>query len=313
MLRPFSLWLCWMLMACGLGLVARAQQPNTAPVARGMIKVAKIVGEVSVTDVSTSLKTKVALNSLVFEGQVVETGANSSVVLVLSNGAIVNLKADSRLEVSQFLQNPFGSAFKIRDAMREPSTSVTKLSLRKGEIVSQVKKLNREAGSSFTVETPVGAAGIRGTAFNLSYFPAASVGRFALSMAEGLIRFLPTGGRAVEVAAGRQLTFAAEIDARTGQPVSIPEMPQPTAVSGGDLAGLQQSLGEALGAAVSVEFAGSAGAPGQANNGGGVTPAPGAPAPTPEATPSVGESPTSALASPPATPPAQRTTPGDGE
>ena len=277
-----------------------------------MIKVAKVVGEVTVTDVATTLKTKVALNSLVFEGQVVETGPGASVVLVLSNGAIVNLKADSRLEVSQFLQNPFGATFKIRDALHEPSTSVTKLSLRKGEIVSQVKKLNREAGSSFTVETPVGAAGIRGTAFSLSYEPAAAAGRFALSMAEGLIRFSPSGGRSVEVGAGKQLAFAAEIDARTGQVLSIPEMPEPTAVTGGALAGLQQSLSAALGAAVSVEFSGSPNAGGPTANGGAPTGGSGA-APAPEATPSPGENGPSALASPPATPPAQRTTPGDGE
>lgn len=302
-----------MLLACGLTITARAQQPNTgAPGVRGMIKVAKVVGDVTVTDLATTLKSKVALNSLVFEGQSIETGANASVVLVLSNGAIVNLKADSHLEVDQFLQNPFGNTFKVRDATHEPSVSVTKLSLRKGEIISQVKKLNRESGSSFTVETPVGAAGIRGTAFSLSYLPVASAGKFVLSMAEGLIRFSPTGGRSVEVGAGRQLAFTAEIDVRTGEVRSIPEMPPTMPVSGAGLAGLQQSLSEALGAAVSVEFSGSPGVvsgpatPGNVPGGSGATP-------TPEASPAPAEISATALASPPATPPAQRTTPGDGQ
>ena len=302
-----------MLLACSLAFVGRAQQPNTVPAARGMIKVAKVVGEVTVTDIATTLKTKAALNSLVFDGQILETGANASVVLVLSNGAIVNLKADSKLEVTQFLQNPFGASFIVRDALHEPSTSVTKLFLRKGEIISQVKKLNRESGSSFTVETPVGAAGIRGTAFSLSYLPVASVGRFTLAMAEGLIHFLPTSGRSVDISAGNQLQFSANIDARTGEVRSIPNNLAPTVLSGGGLADLQQSLSEALGAAISVEFSpNSVGAGGQPPLGG-VSAGNTAPTAAGEASPAPAESSTSALAAPPATPPAQRTTPGDGQ
>lgn len=310
--RAFSFWLSWMLLLCSGAFIASAQQPNTAPANRGVIKVAKIVGEVTVTDFATTLKTNVALNSLVAEGQSIETGPNSSVVLVLSNGAIVNVKSDSRLEVTQFLQNPFGAPFRVRDALNEPSTSVTKLFLRKGEIISQVKKLNRESGSSFTVETPVGAAGIRGTAFSLSYLPSADTGRFVLAMAEGLIRFLPTGGRSVDVAAGNQLQFSAQIDAQTGEVRSIPNNLAPTAIPGAGLATLQQALGETLGAAVSVEFPTSVDVNGQPIVGNVSTGAT-APTATAEASPASAPSPTTALAAPPATPPAQRTTPGDGE
>lgn len=278
------------------------------------MKIAKVVGDVSVTDVASTLKTRVAANSLVVDGQVVETGPNSSVVLVFSNGAVVNVKADSRLEVNQFLQNPFGDNFRVRDAVHEPSVSTTRLFLRKGEVVSQVKKLNREAGSSFTVATPVGAAGIRGTAFSLSYVPVRSFARFSLAMAEGLIQFLPLRGPSVNVGAGKELSFVVEIDPATSAPRSIPDMPAPADVSADDQVGLQQSLGDALGAAITVEFSGTPGAPtSQAGNGSSGTP--GSPGPTPStATPSTGTTDTAsnALAAPPPTPPTQRTTPGDG-
>jgi hypothetical protein len=275
-----------------------------------VVKVAKIVGEASVTDVATTLKTKLALNSLVIDGQVIETGPSSSVILVLSNGAIVNLKANSRLEINEFLQNPFSTAFKIGESQQEPSVSTTKLFLRKGEVISQVKKLNREAGSSFTVETPVGAAGIRGTAFRLSYAPLDQVGRFTLSMAEGLIRFTPQGGRSVEVAAGRELTFSADIDPVTGAVRSIPTMPAPAAVSPGNQADLQQGLSEGFGAAITIEF------PPATGTGGPFATSVSAVSAVPTATPAtatVEPVNNSALASPPPTPPTQRTTPGDGE
>ena len=308
MLRVLTSWLPFALLLCGLAISVSAQAPTQT---RGVVKIAKVVGEVSVTDVASTLKTRVAANSLVTDGQIVETGPNASVVLVFSNGAVVNVKANSRLEVDQFLQNPFGENFKVREAMHEPSTSTTKLFLRKGEIVSQVKKLNREAGSSFTVATPVGAAGIRGTAFKLSFTPVRNLGQFTLAMAEGLIRFLPASGRSVDVGAGKQLSFTAELDASTGAVRSVPEMPEPGNVSSEDQASLQQGLTEALGAAISVEFSGTPGAPmGQFSTG---STAPQTATPSATTGTSTNGSTDSALAAPPPTPATQRTTPGDGE
>lgn len=305
--RPLSFWLCWTLLSLGLAFICRAQEVPSAPRARGIVKVAKVVGDVSVIDTATTLTTKIAPNTLVVDGQVVETGANSSVVLVFSNGAVINLRANSRLEVTEFLQNPFAQAFSVRDAFNEPSSSSTKLILRKGEMISQVKKLNREAGSSFTVETPVGAAGIRGTAFRLGFIPSNTNARFILAMAEGLIRFVPTRGRAVDLPGGRQLVFDAEID-REGRVLSVPDLPEPTNVPASEQAVLQQTLTEAIGAAISIEFA--AAAPGVAapfSSPSATT------VPTANAATNGGDVTGRTLASPPPTPPAQRTTPGDGE
>lgn len=276
--------------------------------ARGVVKVAKIVGEVYQTDVSSGLKTRLALNSLVVDGQVIETGQNSYVVLVLSNGAIVNVKGDSRLEIDQFLQNPFAQDFKIRSATHEPSTSATRLILRKGEIFSQVKKLNREAGSSFTVETPVGAAGIRGTAFRVAYVPFGRFAQYTLSMAEGLIRFSPFRGKSLDVPAGKEVSFLTELDS-SQRPVSISETVETKDVTGANQATMQQALTEALGAAISVEFPAASGPAGQFSTG--------TPTTTETATPSTGTGGSStdsdgALAAPAAVPPAQRTTPPDG-
>ena len=299
----------------GLSLVsaqdAAAPAVATTPTMHGSIKIARIAGDVFAVDHASGLKTKLSLNSLVSDGQTVETGADASVVLAFSNGAVINVKENSQLSVNEFLQNPFSAAFRLRDSIHEPSVSTTRLDLLRGEIISQVKKLNRDAGSSFTVETPVGAAGIRGTAFLLSYHSDGGVAHFVLSMAEGLIRFLPLHGHPVEVPAGKEVSASASIDV-SGKVVSISEVSTPESISPSNQAILQQNVADVLGAAMNVEFSASA-----ANSTGGA-PSTGGNATTPGTDPTASPSSNTdtpsdnPLASPPAVPPAQRTTPGDG-
>ena len=311
MSRAFSLFLACAALLCGLTVSAPAQPvaASSQPQLRGVIKVARLTGEVHVTDVATALRTRLTQNSIVVDGQVVETGANSSVVLVLSNGAVVNVREDARLEITQYLQNPFSAAYRVGEAAQEPSVSSTRLMLRKGEIISQVKKLNREAGSSFTVETPVGAAGIRGTAFRIQFTRSGEAGRYVLALAEGLIQFIPTRGRAVEVGAGRQVSFSAQFNGATDEVASMPATLTTTAVAAGEFATLQGAVAEAVSAAVSVEFAPApAGVTGPfavatGTEGVGVA--------TPQADAPITPI-TSALGSPPALPDAPRTTPPDG-
>jgi hypothetical protein len=309
-LRMPSVWFCCLALSFGLPFVARGQSAAApaAPQSQGVIKIARVIGEVFAVDKASGLRSRVSPNSLVNQNQVIETGHNASAVLVFSNGAVVNVKGDSQLEISEFLQNPFGDSFRIRDALHEPTVSTTRLYLRKGEIISQVKKLNRDAGSSFTVETAVGAAGIRGTAFRISYVIDRNLARYGLSMAEGLIRFAPIRGRYVEVPAGKQIGVLAQINPATGAPVSIGETSAPADLSSAAQAELQQQVTDALGAAMGIQFSATGARTGTSPSNAGDTSAP------ETAEPSTGSADAGGpLASPPAVPPAQRTTPGDGE
>ncbi|HEY9155406.1 MAG TPA: FecR family protein, partial [Opitutaceae bacterium] len=270
----------WSLATFSMASFSFVRAQDAAPAAaasnavHGSIKIARISGDVFAIDHATGLKTKLSLNSLVADGQTVETEADASVVLAFSNGAVVNVKENSQLSVDEFLQNPFSAAFRMRDAMHEPSVSTTRLDLLRGEIVSQVKKLNRDAGSSFTVETPVGAAGIRGTAFLISFHSEGGSAHFVLSMAEGLIRFLPLHGHPVEVPAGKEVNASASLDG-SGKVSGSPEVSTPETISPSSQAILQQSVADVLGAAMNVEFSATSrtsttgGAP---NTNGGTTP-----------------------------------------
>ncbi|HEY5227964.1 MAG TPA: FecR domain-containing protein [Opitutaceae bacterium] len=133
----------------------------------------------------------------------VTTAPGAIVILVFSNGATVNVAEDSTLDIDQFEQDPFAQDLKISDMQHEEGTSTTKLSLAKGELVGKVVHLNVDKGSEFTVQTPVGAAGIRGTTFRIVFKPAKN-GKvfFVVTTAEGVVVFKGTT-TSVSIPAGK--------------------------------------------------------------------------------------------------------------
>jgi hypothetical protein len=153
------------------GAAAAAAPAAAATQPAGRIVAARVRGTVTATDKTTTVSRSVADGAEISQGSIVRVEKDSSVVLVFSNGATINLGADSVLDIQQFTQDPFADSFSPADATDEPSTSTTKLKLMRGELVGKVAKLKKAQGSSFAVETPVGAAGIRGTTFRIVFRP----------------------------------------------------------------------------------------------------------------------------------------------
>ena len=180
--KLLSWFLMFSLAVCFTGITASGQDAGSRP--PGLIKVAKVTG--TVTAVKDGATTALANGSEISQGYVVNTAKDSSVVLVFSNGATVNLAQDSSLSIDEFLQDPFADEMSVSKLTAEPSISNTKLNLSRGELVGNVKKLNYDAGSSFTVQTPVGAAGIRGTTFRIIFRPdGTGKAFFSLTTVEG--------------------------------------------------------------------------------------------------------------------------------
>lgn len=164
-----------------LGLLAlfaarTSAQPAPAPAPapgtqiEGTIKARRVTGVVQYREMANQEWKTVTENLELKQKTIVKTGENSSVVLVFSNGASINLAHTSTLNIDEFTQDPFNSALAVGDAETEPSNSRTNLTLTHGELVGNVKKL-KDANSQFRVGTPVGAAGIRGTTFRIVYRP----------------------------------------------------------------------------------------------------------------------------------------------
>ena len=146
----------------------QSAQQNTIP-DTGQIIVVQITGEVYVFNPGDSLRFVLKVGSQLAPGQMISTGSKSSLMIAFSNGSTVTIGEESLVLVDEFKQKPFGEMFKISEISKEPSVSQTRLNLVRGELIADVKKLNKEEGSTFEVITPVGIAGIRGTTFLLAY------------------------------------------------------------------------------------------------------------------------------------------------
>jgi len=183
-------FLSW-LSLCGLLVAFVAQSSAQAPAAAagsvqlniGQIKATRVVGKVSFEDIATKTVQPLANDQIIHQGTIVKTDVDSSVVLVFGNGASINLAHTSELNIDTFLQHPFSDpTFEPGKALEEPSVSITNITLKRGELVGNVKRLRSGQGSKFTVGTPVGAAGIRGTTFRIVYRPTGNGQAFNFSI-----------------------------------------------------------------------------------------------------------------------------------
>ncbi len=206
---------------CGLlafvAATAHGQQASTR--VAGRIVAAKVTGTVTARNTVDGTQRALATNDPLSQNHEITTGAGASVVLVFSNGASLNLGADSTLSIDEFLQDPFATEISVAELTEEPTTSTTKVNLTRGELVGNVKRLKHGEGSTFTVNTPVGAAGIRGTTFRIVFRPDAS-GRvfFTLSTAEGAVLFEAPAAEGVSVETGKEVVVSVDVtvDADTG-------------------------------------------------------------------------------------------------
>jgi hypothetical protein len=302
-------------------------QTASAP---GRIRVAKVTG--SVTAVLDGNTITLQNGTELTQGYIVNTGKSSSVVLVFSNGATLNLAQDTSLAIDEFTQDPFAEEVSVAKLTAEPSVSQTKLNLSRGELVGNVKKLNYDAGSTFNIQTPVGAAGIRGTTFRIIFRPdGTGKAFFSLTTVEGNV-ILASGTvnlpNETSVSDNREVEVLVDVNvnATTGVVTMAVDSAPPvvvqnaTATSVATVAAVAQQVAAAV---ATVTFTAPAPTPTPTPT---PTPEPTPepkpepkPEPTPEPTPPEPTPPAAPTAPappptppPPATPPAPRVTTGDG-
>ena len=161
---------------------------------KGAIIIAQIEGDVSVSNNATGQLLpvdRVKAGGLLFDGHTIKTGANAKVVLLLSNGTVSTLKADSTLNIKKFTQAKFDpGTSKLSELEGEPSSSDVIIDLNIGDMVVDIKKLDKK--SSFNIQSPVGTAGIRGTRVGMNIQQAHGGGFTSkATVPKGLISFTP--------------------------------------------------------------------------------------------------------------------------
>ncbi len=202
--------------------------PVSAQTQAGAIKAVRVTGEVTKVAIDGARSPLVEGQALI-ETDIVDTGADSGVVLVFMNGSSVKLSEKSRLAIEEFKMDPLGEDIAVAALANEPTVSKTRLNLAYGEMVGNVKKLHTT--SQFDIKTPVGAAGIRGTTFRIVLrFDTNGQVHFHLSTSEGSVVFTgvipPTGDATaavpeVEVSAGQEVSAVVQINPATNTVTSV--------------------------------------------------------------------------------------------
>ncbi len=127
---------------------------SQAAMEAGKIKAFRVNGDVQLLDDSTGAISPLEEGQIFSQGYTVTTGLDSSVVLLFSNGSSVILNAESLLSVSKFLQEPYDAELGLFTLEADPSPSDTLLKLDYGDIIGNVKRLQR--ASNYQVDTPTG-------------------------------------------------------------------------------------------------------------------------------------------------------------
>ena len=140
----------------------------------------------SSSDVSETSEDEIRVGDFLSIGSKIEVGVNSEVILLFSSGTITRVGQNTKFWVKDFLQKDFNNSEKdFSDLTDEVSMSTTFIELETGDLIVDVKKLNKD--STFEINTKLGVAGIRGTSFRII----ASEDRSILTVLSGKVNFKP--------------------------------------------------------------------------------------------------------------------------
>ena len=169
---------------------------------KGAIIIANLSGTIEVVNNATkqSLPSeKVKVGSLIFDGHTIKASSGSKAVLLMSSGTILTVRENSVINLQKFSQQPFEPGdTKLAELKSEPSPSETVVDIEEGDLVFKIKKLDKS--SSFDIKSPLGTAGIRGTA--------GSAGTDKLTLTEGSIQMTNPAGVSVPLDAGQTISGA---------------------------------------------------------------------------------------------------------
>ncbi len=186
------------------GLVSAfvALAAQAADLAPGAYSAGAVKGDVTYATTGGAPFLSLSAGTALAQGAVIKTGADSSASIVFSSGSVLLVESNTTIEVSKFQQELFSGPIAVG---AEPSVSDTQINVVDGSVIAKVAKLKK--GSSFAVNSPVGAAGVRGTTYKVSYTAATKT--FKVTTVEGLV-VTRRAGAATETSAeaGTSVTYA---------------------------------------------------------------------------------------------------------
>jgi FecR protein len=195
------------LFALFLGFVGVASSGGAADaLAQNTFRVASTTGVATWTNPADGKVAALKEGQMLAEGAAIITQDGASVVLVFASGATVTVGEKTDMVIRKFSQESF-DASSTNTAVEEPSVSQTEIMLNRGTVTNKVAKLR--APSTYVVKTPVGAAGVRGTIFQVVYDPTEKVLR--ILTAEGLVVFTSLSNQETPVPGGTKIVINFEV------------------------------------------------------------------------------------------------------
>lgn len=244
--RLHPLFLCLVLsLVCSLPAISQDPDKveNGSDKKEGVTVIVDLAGKVEIIETEGSKPKPALKGARVPVGATCLVGPGSRLDLALSNGALFQLRENSKFTIGEFEQEAYEFVFTNGAAIRprelkdfgadeavlqtmdaseeawnklgsEPTTSKGKFILSEGTMIGQAKKL--KPGSRMDIVTPVGTAGIRGTVWMFTVTPVQGSGGTSfqgkLEVAEGQVDFGNSdGSRTVQVQGGYTATFDATI------------------------------------------------------------------------------------------------------
>ena len=185
---------------------------------KGAIIFVKLEGIVRVQKVSNQQfipAPDIVVGATITEGHTIITEDQSKAILLFSNGSMTTLESNANLTIEQFEQKSFKATDQsMKDLVAEPSSSKTKLKLEEGNLFFKVKTL--AATSSFEIDSPIGSAGIRGTAGKMGVKKNPDGTKSgSVNMSEGNVDFKDPSGNTSNVGAGQSANV--QVDANGNQ------------------------------------------------------------------------------------------------
>ncbi|MCU0792038.1 MAG: FecR domain-containing protein [Opitutaceae bacterium] len=148
----------------GLFAAAFVVVAQAADLVPGAFSAGTVEGDVTYKLAGSSQYLPLTAGTALPQGATIKTGPDSTASIVFSNGAVATITAESEVEITKFEQEVFSGPLPTG---AEPSISNTEINVANGTVVSKVAKL--KTGSSYIVKSPVGAAGVRGTTFSVTF------------------------------------------------------------------------------------------------------------------------------------------------
>ena len=212
-----------------MGFVALFLVTIPAAAKKGAVIFVKLEGVVRVQEVKSQEflpAADIVVGKAISEGYSIETDDQAKAILLFSNGTLTTLDGKAKMTIGDFEQSSFQATDEaVEDLAAEPSTSKTKLQLDYGDMFFKVKTL--AANSSFEIDSPVGSAGIRGTAGEMTVTPQPGGGSTGgVNMIEGSVDYTDPSGNTINVGAGQGVNVQTDANGNQVGQTQMTDLPQ---------------------------------------------------------------------------------------